>query len=442
MRLSCPAVAFVHWAAAVGSGYHGAMSENTRDCPLDHAAWLANLSPSRTRDLLLIQDLDGVCMALVHDPLERHMERRYIQAARQMAGHFFVLTNGEHIGRRGVNPIVDAALGHSGHACYLPGLAAGGVQWQDAAGQVSHPGVSDDEMAFLAQVPARAATFLRQWLATTVPAIDGGEVDALVHACVLDNRVSPTLNLNAIEHRLRSTPAYYARLQQDTAQFMDSVLQAAAGQGLGNAFFVHYAPNLGTDGQGRERLKPADATSAGTTDFQFMLRGAVKQAGVLGLLNRYYFARTGDYPLGPDFSVREAPAGHEALLVLAMEHFDPRHMPRIVGVGDTVTSQVDGSGPPLRGGSDRGFLTLVQDLGRRFGTSNLVVYVDSSGGQVHRPAVDVEALRRACADPGLAWPALPGIRDAHDPLWLDVIFPGGADQYIDFFCQLARLRHG
>src|SRR3546814_3138786 len=63
-------------------------------------------------------------------------------------------------------------------------------------------------------------------------------------------------------------------------------------------------------------------------------------------------------------------------------------MPRIVGVGDTVsaqTQQIDGKPQVLRGGSDRGFLTLVQDLGKAFRTDNAVLYVDSSCGEVQRP---------------------------------------------------------
>ena len=114
-------------------------------------------------DLLIVQDLDGVCMGLVCDPLTRRLERRYLDAARQLDGHFFVLTNGEHIGSRGVNGIVEALFetpdraGEQGR--YLPGLAAGGVQWQDRFGSVSHPGVTDAELAFLEAFPAQAEAF-------------------------------------------------------------------------------------------------------------------------------------------------------------------------------------------------------------------------------------------------------------------------------------------
>ena len=119
-------------------------------------------------------------------------------------------------------------------------------------------------------------------------------------------------------------------------------------------------------------------------------------------------------------------------------------MPRIVGVGDTVTSFIpsgDARGERQRGGSDRDFLTLIQQLGETFGSDNRVLYVDSSGGEVRRAGVDAERLARHAGSPDIeVWPALEGISDAEDPLTLDVIFPEGHTQYIDFFCELAARR--
>ena len=54
-------------------------------------------------DLLIVQDLDGVCMPLVKDPLTRRMDAAYVEAVAALDGQFAVLTNGEHEGRRGVN---------------------------------------------------------------------------------------------------------------------------------------------------------------------------------------------------------------------------------------------------------------------------------------------------------------------------------------------------
>jgi hypothetical protein len=119
-------------------------------------------------------------------------------------------------------------------------------------------------------------------------------------------------------------------------------------------------------------------------------------------------------------------------------------MPHIVGVGDTVTSStqmVDGQRLQLRGGSDRGFLTLVQALGETFGAGSTVIYIDSSGGEVRRPGLDATHLQLHAADPALEpWPALEGITDPADPLRLDVVFCGGHAQYVPFFCALAERR--
>ena len=401
----------------------------------DHDALLAHLRTSER--LLIIQDLDGVCMDLVNDPLTRRLERSYLDAAKALAGEFYVLTNGEHIGSRGVNVLVDACcdtLDPREHGLYLPGLAAGGVQYQTARGDVSHPGVSAAELAFLAEVPAWA----RQWLGTTLRAapfaLPPTDADRIVAACVLDNPVSPTLNLNMAFHALRGRPGLYATLQQQAATWCDALLARAERTALGDAFFVHLAPNLGRDAHG-ERLKPAQDDSAGTTDFQFMLRGGVKEVGVLVLLNRYYHTLTGEYPLGEAFNARTAPTGQNALLALAAAHFDPTLMPRILGIGDTLTSsRLAAHGEVVRGGSDRGFLELVQALGRHFDSGNVVAFVDSSRGEIKRPSVLTQHLPQ---DPGRA---LAGISDPDDPLRLNAIFPGGYRQYLAFFRQLADAR--
>lgn len=420
------------------------MIKNSPHFSLDHPRLLDTLVA--TDKLLIIQDLDGVCMGLVRDPLTRTIERRYVQAARQLAGRFFVLTNGEHIGRRGVNGIVDNALAAPAQAreqgLYLPGLAAGGVQLQDRHGEVSHPGVSEAELAFLQTIPGKAERFLGELLAAAPYALAASAIAPLVGACVLDNLASPTLNINSLYQHFSDQPALYQQLQRALEGFMEQLLAQAAACRLQESFFVHYAPNLGSDALGRERLRYSTGDNAGTTDFQFMLKGAIKEVGVLVILNHYYHQHTGEYPLGADFNARQAPRERGALLQLAREHFDPRQMPRIVGVGDTVTSAsrtLDGQTRQLRGGSDRGFLTLVQELGKAFDSDNCVVYIDSSGGEVDRPGLDAAHLQRRADDPALEpWPAAGGISDPADPLALDVVFCGGPAQYVTFFCTLAE----
>ncbi|MBB85873.1 glucosylglycerol 3-phosphatase [Abyssibacter sp.] len=421
------------------------MSNPLPQYSLDATWFLEELAASDT--LLIIQDLDGVCMGLVRDPLTRQLERRYIDAARRLDGAFYVLTNGEHIGRRGVNQLIHGALASETLAAeqglYLPGLAAGGVQLQDRFGAVSHPGVSDAELAFLRAVPDQAEQFLIEMLTQAPFALPTDEAVALASTCVLDNPASPTVNLNPVHHRFVDTPDRYLHAQRRTAELIDRLLTTAAERGLADSFFVHYAPNLGRDACGDELVKFADGDNAGTTDFQFMLKGAIKEVGVLVILNHYAHRLTGHWPLGEGFNARDAPQDHDQLLALAQERFDPAWMPRMVGVGDTVTAYPQADGKQTRyqrGGSDRGFLTLVQALGERFGTDNAVVYVDSSAGEVRRPGVDAAGLQQAHGDRAVAVAAMRGISDPEDPLRPNLILPGGHTQYIDWFCALAAQR--
>lgn len=396
---------------------------------------------SQQENVLLIQDLDGVCMKLVKDPLNRTIDPNYVQATKAFAGHFYVLTNGEHIGKRGVNGIIDRAFGDSNlarnKALYLPGLAAGGVQWQDRQGNISHPGVTEQELMFLAKVPQRIKTQLEQFFAQHSTPLSPTEIEAAIEASILDNVASPTANLNTFYEALQNQPQVYLRLQETMRDLMETLLQEAQQQGLAESFFVHYAPNLGRDETGKEILRPVQDTDSGTTDFQFMLRGAIKEAGVLFLLNHYYYQRTGHYPLGKSFSVRHAPADYSQLLQLVHDSFDPEIMPIMVGVGDTVNSSVTESKGELeirRGGSDRAFLQLIQDIHPQ----NIVVYIDSSGGEVkNRKAVEVETTPTG-EQKVIAGPSDP--RDTADPLQLDIIFPQGPSQYNAFFRDLASRR--
>lgn len=396
---------------------------------------------SQQENVLLIQDLDGVCMELVKDPLNRTIDPHYVQATKAFAGHFYVLTNGEHIGKRGVNGIIDRAFGDSNlvtnKALYLPGLAAGGVQWQDRRGNVSHPGVTEQELTFLAQVPQRIKTQLEQFFAQHSTPLSPTEIASGIEASILDNVASPTANLNTLYEALQNEPQVYLRLQETIRDLMETLLQEAQQKSLAESFFVHYAPNLGRDETGKEILRPVQETDSGTTDFQFMLRGAIKEAGVLYLLNHYYYQRTGHYPLGKSFSVRHTPAEYSQLRQLVHDSFDPEIMPIMVGVGDTVNSSVTENNGKLeirRGGSDRAFLQLIQDIHPQ----NIVVYIDSSGGEVkNRKAVEVETTptgeQKVISGPG-------DPRDTTDPLQLDIIFPQGSSQYTAFFRDIATRR--
>ena len=405
---------------------------------------------AETENLIVIQDLDGVCMGLVKDPLTRVIEPRYLQATRSFDGHFFVLTNGEHIGKRGVNNIIERAFSDSSlvkqQGLYLPGLGGGGVQWQDRYGNISHPGVRDEELAFLERVPQEMEAHLNQLFSQNQHGLTSEQIETAIQATVLDNKVSPTANLNVFHEILDEDS--YAHLQQEMKALTEALLEKAQKQGLKDSFFVHYAPNLGRDAAGLEIMQPVKGKDSGTTDFQFMLRGAIKEVGVLVILNHYYYLQTGNYPLGEDFNVRQAPQKHPELLDLIKANFDSEIMPTIVGIGDTITSKAEEQGDLLefrRGGSDRGFLELIQAIGREFNKGNIITYIDSSDGEVknrkplkldnsivHRNGTSQQVLQ-VVEGPGDS-------RDVNDPLTLNLVFPQGHKQYIDTFIAAARLR--
>ncbi|MEM8503937.1 MAG: glucosylglycerol 3-phosphatase [Cyanobacteria bacterium P01_D01_bin.1] len=417
---------------------------------LDHAA-LAELL-GETENLLIIQDLDGVCMPLVNDPLTRTLSLQYLKATTQFDEHFFVLTNGEHIGRRGLQTITERAVGSAVVAkdqkLYLPGLAAGGVQWQDRSGTVNHPGVSQTELDFLAEVAERIERVLDDFLKAQ-HTFSATERTELVKASVLDNVASPTANLNSLYKALvgeaqnasNTDVKQFVELQQHMVTLMEELLREAEAAGLADQFFVHYAPNLGRDGFVHEAVWFADGETAGTTDFQFMLRGAVKEAGVLALLNHYFFVQTGNHPLGVDFNARQAPRSLDDMLMLVTQNFDQAHMPIIVGVGDTVTSQAVGKEGEMdfkRGGSDRNFLQLIQNIGKATSTPTLRVFVDSSGGELRnrRPIkLGTDEQGNTIVMDGIGDP-----RDQNDPLIINVVFPDGPEEYCQMFQDAADKR--
>ena len=88
-----------------------------------------------SQNILFIQDIDGVCIPLVKDPMTRKLKKEYIFAAKKLDKEFFVLTCGEHEGERGVNRIIERSLGSKfkpkQDGLYLRGLAACGVEYQD-----------------------------------------------------------------------------------------------------------------------------------------------------------------------------------------------------------------------------------------------------------------------------------------------------------------------
>jgi glucosylglycerol 3-phosphatase len=314
------------------------------------------------------------------------------------------------------------------------------VQWQTRQGAVSHPGVRDEILNFLNTIPPKMTHCIREFFARQESTLDASTLDTCLNAAILDNKVSPTVNLNVFYDTLSDRPHLYQSLQKAIVQLTTDLLAEAKQQGLENTFFIHYAPNLGQDAQGNEMIQLAEGNDSGTTDFQFMLKGARKEVGLLFLLNQYYGHHQGHFPLGQDFHVLDAPQDHSALLQIIQDHFDPAVMPLIVGVGDTVTSKgemINGELKFFRGGSDRGFLQLIQMMGEAFDSPNVTVYVDSSGGEVkNRKAIAVEF--RDGQEIVVDGPT--DNRDRSDPLRLNVVIPGGYVQYVSLFNKAAARR--
>ena len=125
------------------------------------------------KNILIVQDLDGVCIPLVQDPLKRELDKEYIEDVSKLKGSFSVLTCGEHEGRRGVNRLVEKALNSKKKAkengLYLPGLAACGVEFQDRFSNSSYPGITDNEIKFLSKVPKIMRSMLTNDLNNLLP---------------------------------------------------------------------------------------------------------------------------------------------------------------------------------------------------------------------------------------------------------------------------------
>ena len=115
---------------------------------------------------------------------------------------FYVLTCGEHEGKRGVNRLIEKSLGDdinpSANGFYLPGLAACGVEYQDRFGNITHLGLSEKEINFLKELPEKMQVLLIEKLSIIFPNLEDGRLIALVEVAICDTRFTPTLNLNEI----------------------------------------------------------------------------------------------------------------------------------------------------------------------------------------------------------------------------------------------------
>ena len=379
------------------------------------------------QNILIVQDLDGVCIPLVQDPLQREINKEYVKDVSRLREKFAVLTCGEHEGKRGVNRLVEKALDSKKTAkengFYLPGLAACGVEYQDRFSNLSYPGLKDNEINFLAEVPKMMRSMLTNELKKFLPNLSNEKRNKFIDVAVCDTRFTPTLNFNEIFSYVKNDFQKVKDLQLIMGKIMNDLLEESKNFGLDNSFYLHLMPNLGIR-DGREIMKYSTQNEFGTTDIQFIIKGAIKEAGLLFLLNKYIANKTGVYPFGENFNVRNAPKTHAQLIKLCRDKIPHEQMPLLVGVGDTVTSVKDNKDNSwLRGGSDRGFLTLIQRLGESYKKDNQVVFVNSCNEQVLRPRINGTDMQ--------------GVSDPNDDLKFNMIINDGPTEYIEWFKQLA-----
>ena len=381
----------------------------------------------KEENILIVQDLDGVCIPLVQDPLKREISKDYVKAVSKLRENFSVLTCGEHEGKRGVNRLVERAFNSETlvkeNGLYLPGLAACGVEFQDKFSNMSYPGINENEISFLAEVPKMMRSMLNTELKSVLTHLSSERIKQLIDVAICDTRFTPTLNFNEIFSYIKSDLKKVKALQLIMKKIMNNILENSKKFDLEKSFYLHMMPNLGIK-DGKEIMKYATESQFGTTDIQFIIKGAIKEAGLLLLLNKYIATKTGFYPFGESFNVRNAPKTIDELERLCREKIPSDQMPMLIGVGDTVTSMKDTkTNSWLRGGSDRGFLTLIQRLGKIYEKENQVIFVNSSNKEVSRPKVIGSNLT--------------GISDTNDELKFNIVINDGPDEYIEWFQRLA-----
>ena len=101
---------------------------------------------------------------------------------------------------------------------------------------------------------------------------------------------------------------------------MNEIILKAESEGLKNSFFLHISPNLGNK-NGREIIKLSSQNDIGSTDIQLLIKGAVKDSGVLFLLNKFIEDKTGKAPFGRNFNFRNSPSSIAGKIDLCKELF-------------------------------------------------------------------------------------------------------------------------
>ena len=382
-----------------------------------------------SKSILFIQDIDGVCIPLVKDPMTRKLESKYIYAAKNLEEEFFVLTCGEHEGQRGVNRIIERSLNNiiepKEKGLYLRGLAACGVEYQDNSGNISFEGVSKEELDFLSKVPNLMRPSFERIVRKIFPNLDQVTINKHASKSICKTRFSPTINFNSLFDLVQDDSYKRKIIQKSFEDMMNQIIYKAESQGLKNSFFLHISPNLGSN-NGNEIIKLSTKNDIGSTDIQLLLKGAVKDSGVLFLLNKFIEEETGKAPFGRNFNFRNSPKTIKEKVDFCKKNIKSKDMPTIIGVGDTITSQKISNKSYSRGGSDRSFLELIQLLGKEFRSNNKIIFVDSSSGEVYRPSTKKSGFE--------------GIIDEEDNLKFDMVFQNGPKEYVEWFTEFVKNR--
>ncbi len=231
-----------------------------------------------SKNILFIQDIDGVCIPLVKDPMTRELESKYIYAVKEFAEEFFVLTCGEHEGPRGVNRIIERSLRSTtepkNKELYLRGLAACGVEYQDSNGEISFEGVSEKELSFLSKVPSLIRPKFNYIVKNIFPELSQEDINFHAVKSICKTRFSPTINFNSLFDLVHKDSDKRKLIQISFEKMMNEIILKAESEGLKNSFFLHISPNLGNK-NGREIIKLSCQDDIGSTDIQLLMTFAV-----------------------------------------------------------------------------------------------------------------------------------------------------------------------
>ena len=280
-------------------------------------------------------------------------------------------------------------------------------------------------MDFLAKVPDLMRPSFEKIVKKIFPDINQEEINSHASKSICKTRFSPTINFNSLFDLVKDDSEKRKIIQKSFEDMMNEIIYKAKAQGLKNSFFLHISPNLGSK-DGNEIIKLSSKNDIGSTDIQLLIKGAVKDSGVLFLLNKFIYDSTGIAPFGRNFNFRDSPKSLIEKVNFCKKYIKPEDMPTIIGIGDTVTSQKNTNNSYSRGGSDRSFLEFIQLLGKEFESNNKIIFVDSSSGEVYRPSTKISGLE--------------GISDDDDNLKFDMIFQNGPKEYLNWFIKFAKNR--